>query len=208
MKLWTVLLCLVGCARANLADVDASPTRDAPQSSGGDAHTSDSNAGGCAQAFTGVLATWDFSGESGSQTFTAVKTTAPGVTAGSAMRSSGLTAVSGLNSINASNWATASARDSAKYFALSVIAPAGCQLTVTSVAIDARASSSGPTMAQLSTSADTYAQTATVSTAVSSTPVLSATGGTVELRIYGYAASASTGTMRLQNTLAISGSVE
>ena len=204
MKRCAVLLCIVGCARADQADTDA--RRDAPQNAGSDARGADSPSGGC--AFTGVLASWDFTGESGSQTFSAVKTTAPGVTAGSVTRSTALTAVSGQNSINASNWATAASRDMTKYFSLSVIAPTGCQLTVSSLAIDAHASSTGPATAQLATSADSYAQTTALSIAVASTPSLTATGAMIELRVYGYAANSSSGTMRLQNTLSVTGSVQ
>ena len=212
-------LALIGCANARhaLPDGDNQPPKDSP---GGDDAERDAappvdsadgsgSGGGCA-AFSGVLATWDFTGAAGSQAATDAKTTASGVTAGSVTRSAGLNAVAGANSINSSAWPTSAQLDPAKYYTLSITPPMGCTLSLTSAAVDAKASGTGPTMASIATSADAFAQTAAVSTTAPSTPTLAVSGasGTVEVRIYGFAASAGTGTFRIQNMLSVTGSLQ
>ena len=164
----------------------------------------------CAQPFTGVLASWDFASEPGSQASTAVASFATGVTATAVTRSPGLTAVSGAGSINASSWPTSAQRDLAKYYALTLSPPTGCALALTSLAIDARASGTGPTSAVVATGADGFAQTAAVSTAAATSAPVAVTGATasVEVRIYGFAASGAAGTMRLQSTLTVTGSLQ
>src|SRR5262245_11016917 len=77
----------------------ATPRPDAPRQS-----TADAPSTGCASAFTGVLATWDFATQPGNQASTPVKTAAPGLVAGPIERASTLTPVSALNAINSSNW--------------------------------------------------------------------------------------------------------
>jgi hypothetical protein len=208
--LWTCLFVatLGACATArNEPRGEADAAVDAPRSSGSaDAATST----GCANAFTGVLATWDFTGEAGNQASTAVKTTVTGIVAGPVQRAIGLTAVSGANAINSSNWSTAAQPDLTKYYALTIAPPSNCTLAITMVALDARASGTGPAMASVATSADGYAQKATASTAAASMAAVAvpAQGAQVELRIYGYDASATAGTLRLQTTLAITGSLQ
>lgn len=184
-------------AASGAPTVDAAAADAAPQGSS------------CAQATTGVLATWSFAGATGSQTSTATASSAAGITASPISRT-GVTATSGSGSINASNWPTAAQRDLGKYYTFSVTPPAGCTLTLTSVAIDGRASGTGPTQASVATSADAFAATAAVSTTAASTPSLTVTAATgpIEIRIYGFAASSTGGTFRLQNTLTLSGSLQ
>lgn len=207
-RICLLVAALGACASARSEprdDVDAAI--DAPQGSGSaDAATPT----GCANAFTGVVATWDFTGEAGNQQSTAVKTTATGVVAGPVQRAIGLTPVSGANAINSSNWSTAAQPDLTKYYALTIAPPSNCTLAITMVAIDARASGTGPAMASVATSADGYALKAAVSTAAASTAAVAvpAQGAQVELRIYGYGASATAGTLRLQTTLSITGSLQ
>jgi len=206
-----LLCCLVGCARAEPSTVDgngATPTPDMGMRPI-DARSVDApTSGACGQPFTGVLASWDFAGEVGSQLATTVSATAAGVSAGNVSRSAALTAVSGASSINASNWPLALQRDLTKYYTVTLSAPSGCALQVTAIAVDAHASSTGPLMAVLATSNDNYGQTMPVSTTAPSTPVMSIATGMIEMRIYGYAASGTAGTLRLQNTLSITGSVQ
>src|SRR5689334_24648604 len=77
---------------------DAAMARaDAPAQSTADAPTSNT---GCTQVFTGVLATWDFASESGTQASTIPKNVASGVVASPIQRAAALTAVSGANAIN------------------------------------------------------------------------------------------------------------
>jgi hypothetical protein len=165
--------------------------------------------GSCASPFTGVLATYSFTGATGNQASTAASATATGMTAGPISRSAGLTAVSGATSINSSNWPLSATLDPTKYYALSVTPPAGCTLSLTSAAIDAKSSSTGPATASVATSADNFAAAVTISTSAPSTPTLAVTNatGAIEIRVYGYSASATAGTLRLQNTLTVSGSL-
>jgi hypothetical protein len=192
-------------AAADAADdapgrADARDQRDAPE-------RPDAPANACASS--GILATWSFTGDAGSQASTPATSTAQGVTAGDVQRATTLTAVSGANSINASNWSTAAQRDDTKYYTLTITPPTGCMLDLTSAAIDAKSSGTGPTSASVATSVDSFAAGQTVSTTAPSTPSLTVTNqtDTVALRIYGWTATGTAGTMRLQNTLTLSGSL-
>jgi hypothetical protein len=164
---------------------------------------------GCAQAFTGVLATWSLTGQAGNQASTAAASSATGVTAGVLTRSAVLTAFSGANSINASGWPTASAPEASKYFTVTITPPAGCNLALSSSAIDVAHSSTGPAMGTIATSADNFAQQLAVSTSTASMPslVVSSFTAQLEIRIYGYFASSTSGTMRIQNTFSLTGSL-
>ena len=194
-----------GCATADHATASDASTHDAPRS---DAHV-DGHSGACAMAFSGALATYDFTGTTGSQTTTAASATAPGITAGDISRAAGLTAASGATSINASGWPTAAQLDPTKYYTLSITPPAGCSLDVTSLTADVKSSGTGPASAAVATSADAFAQTTAVSTTAPSTPTVSVSGasGSVEIRIYGFSATGGTGTMRVQNTLRVTGAL-
>ena len=207
-----IALALTACARGRseepLVDarsVDAATQVDAA-AQGPDAPTSSST---CADAFAGTLATWNLATESGNQASTAATMVVHGITAGAITRSAGLTAVTGIGSINSSGWATTAQRDPAKYYAFTLAPPTGCVLAITGAMIDARSSGTGPVSASLSTSVDNYAAAATVSTTTAGTVAVTAmAGGMIEIRIYGYAASSSGGTFRLQNSLAITGELK
>lgn len=182
-------------ATTDAVDVDGAVTIDAPASA-------------CASPITGMIATWTFTSETGSQTSTSASATGTGITAGVVARV-GVTAASGAGSINSTSWPTTAMLDAAKYYTLSVTPPAGCALDLTSLAIDAKASASGPSSAALATSADAFAGTVAVSTSAPSTPALSVTGATaaVELRVYGFSAASAAGTFRIQTTLTLSGAL-
>lgn len=181
---------------------DASPRPDA------DVQPPDAALGGC--AFTGALATWDLSAQPGNEAQAAATSTVTGVTAGPLSRASGLTAVSGTGSINASGWPTAAQLDATKYFTLSITPPSGCTMALTSMTVAASKSSTGPASGAVATSTDSFAQTTAMSTSSQSTVTLSVTGatGAIELRVYGYGATGTTGTFRIQNTLTVSGSLQ
>ncbi|MEO8877064.1 MAG: hypothetical protein ABI461_15840 [Polyangiaceae bacterium] len=174
----------------------------------GDSGTSSGGGGGC--AFTGDLATFDFTGESGSQSSTIATSKATGVTAGDVKRASGLTAVSGSDSMNASGWATATHVDTAKYFTVSVTPPSGCSLDITTISINTSTSGSGPTKGAVATSDDTFAAQSTFNAGSSANVKVSVSGATsaTEIRIYGYGASSAGGTMRLQSTLTVTGALK
>ncbi len=164
----------------------------------------------CASPYNGVLATWDLTGQLGSQVSTDAASTAPGVTAGSISRAASLVPTNGTDSISSTNWATTAQLDGTKYYTFSITPPAGCALQVTSLAIDARSSFTGPTLAAVASSADGFTQTAAVSTTVPGTVNLPVSGvsATLELRIYGFAASAVGGTMRVELTLSVTGALQ
>ena len=129
---------------------------------------------------------------------------------GALSRATALAAESGSGSINASGWPTTSTANAADYFTFTVTPGAGCTVTLTTLAIDVKASSTGPATADVATSGDTFAKH-TASFAGTSTPsvTLASPSGTgpIEVRVYGYGASGASGTLRIENTLTLSGSV-
>lgn len=173
----------------------------------------DAPPGSCATPISGAaLATWSFTGESGSQASTNATSMAAGVTAGAVSRSASLTVASGVGSINSSNWSTSAQLDPQKYYTFSVTPPSGCQLDLTTLSIDTKISSTGPTMVSVATSDDAFGQTSSVTTSttgVVSTPALHVNGATsaIELRVYGFAASSTGGTLRIENTLTLNGTL-
>jgi hypothetical protein len=170
--------------------------------------------GSCADATTGVLATWAFAGATGNQASQPAASMATGVTAGELTRSSDLVAESGADSINSSAWPTAATLDVTQgYYTASLTPPAGCTLSLTSASITGRASGSGPANAVVGTSADTFAATTAITvsaTDTTSTPALAVSdaAAVIEVRIFGYAATSSSGTFRLDGTLTLSGSLQ
>ena len=170
----------------------------------------DAASGACGMPFSGVLATWNFSAQPGTEASAAASSTAHGVTAGAFTRSSTITAMSGSGSINSNNWTTSSQLGATRYYTLSLGPPSGCTLDLTSISIDSKSSSTGPSAASIATSADSFAHVVAVTTNSVSTPTLSVSGAaaSVELRIYGYAAGGTSGTMRVENTFTVSGSVQ
>jgi hypothetical protein len=183
--------------------------QDAPIGGDGPPHIPDTPSGGCTMAFTGVLATWTFVGAAGTQASTAAATMAPGITAGAISRSQGLVATGGTGSINSNNWPLVTTLDPNRYYTFSVAPPSGCMMDLTQLAIDLKSSMTGPTMGAIATSDDAFTQTTSVGPNVASTPSLAVTGSTasVELRVYGYAAGMTPGTMRVQNTLSVTGAL-
>lgn len=163
---------------------------------------------GC--SFTGKLVTFDLSTIGGSSDLTP-RSHAPGLTVTPLTRV-GVTAVSSSGAMNASSWPTGDA-DSSKHYTFSVRPPSGCALTLASLAIDLRASNTGPEMAAVGTSADSYAtlEAFPVSTA-GGTKVVPLSGihsveDALEIHVYGFAASSSAGTLRIQNELTLIGSL-
>lgn len=123
--------------------------------------------------FAGALVTFDLSSQSGSETSAASTSSAAGATGGPITRSTGLTAASGSGSINSSGWSQGTTADQSLYYTFTVTPAAGCTITLTSLAIDVKASSTGPASVQVGTSVDSY-------TALS-TPIAGTSTGTVPL---------------------------
>jgi hypothetical protein len=195
---------------------DAKSSTDAPHhgDAAGDAGGSGSGSSSCANATTGVLATWAFAGATGDEVSQPAASMAAGATAGAIARSSDLVAESGADSINSSAWPAAATLDTAQgYYTVSLMPPAGCTVSLTSASITGRASGSGPASASIGTSADAFAQVTAITvsaTDATSTPALAVTGdaAAVEVRIFGYGATSSSGTFRLDGTLTLSGSLQ
>jgi hypothetical protein len=165
----------------------------------------------CATMSSGVLATYSFSGNAGNEATEPAASAAPGIIGTPLLRSNGLVAELASSSFSSSNWPTSTQVDPNRYYKFSIVpSSTGCLLTLTSVSIDPHSSPNGPTMASVGTSADNFATKIPIATSSASTPALAVTNasGTVEIRIYGYAATTSGGTFRLDSTLTVSGSLK
>jgi hypothetical protein len=206
----------VALADASTVFPDAKSSTDAPRhdDAGLDASGSGSGSSSCADATTGVLATWAFAGAAGNEANQPATSAAAGATAGAIARSSDLVAESGADSINSSGWPSAATLVTTQgYYTVSLTPPTGCTVSLTSASITGRASGSGPASASVGTSADAFAQLSAITvsaTDATSTPTLAVTGdaAAVEVRIFGYAATNSSGTFRLDGTLTLSGSLQ
>ena len=190
------------------ASVDSGSSQDAAQQpqqpDSGTTNTS------CGSAYTGSLATFDFSNEPGNQTSTPATSVASGLTAGDLSRSSALTATSGTSSINSSNWTTSQTLDSTRYYTFTLTPPSGCSLDLSSLSITTAASKTGPADAVIATSDDGFSSTVPFTVGASDTPSVGVSGATnaVEVRLYGFGASSTAGTLRINSTLTVSGSVQ
>ncbi len=204
----------------NDTGVDTAPPVDTgpPADTGGaDTSVPDSASGSCdsggptcpSSGFSGVLATFDLTGQTGSEASAPATSTACGLGAGDLTRAATITAVSGKDSINGSGWGTGASADATRYYTLTLTPVSGCSLDLTSIDLDVRASGTGPTTGDVATSADGFASYSSSFVGTSKgTTSLSATGsGPIEVRIYGYGATSSGGTLRIQNTLTVSGSI-
>lgn len=185
--------------------VDSSPGVDAsaPDSSSPDTGPT----GPC--SFTGAIATFALTSEAGDEASVAATSSATGVTVGALTRASGLTATSGTGSINSSGWPTTATADASKYYTFTVTPPTGCTLTLTSLALDVKASTTGPASGDVATSADDFGTHTTSVAGTSDTNVtLSGVSGTsaIEVRVYGYGGTSTSGTFRILSTLTLSGS--
>lgn len=189
--------------------VDPTPSGDAGVQDDSMAPADTGSQSTCASVFNGVLATFDFTNEPGNQASTPAKSTAPNVTATAMARSNAVTPTTGVNSINASNWTMQSQVDTTRYYAFSIAPPQGCTLDITQIAVDTKSSSTGPSTGSVATSADKFGQQTTFATNVPTKVSVTASmqTNTVEVRVYGYGASSTSGTMRIQNTLTISGAL-
>lgn len=205
----------VGGARA--ADVDASSVVDAARDQGVDVNSvvpapdAGVPVGACAFATAGSLVSFDLSALVGTPAKASPSSSAAGLIVTPLTRT-GVTAASASGAINASAWPIGGL-DTGKHYAFTVTPPVGCTLTLTTLAADVKASSNGPATAAIATSVDNYV-------AVRSSPLTSAAGAIafpvpgvvavqakVELHVYGFAAGSPGGTMRLQNAMTLSGSL-
>jgi hypothetical protein len=222
---WQLLLLVAGCATAttttdqlsdaNHATDGNTTTHDGPAMltdagiHDGPITQHDAPAGSCATPSSGVLAAWDLSAAPGNQASSSATMMVTGITAGPIARSSGITATAAAMSINSNNWPQSAAIDTTKYYTFTIQPASGCQLDLTTLAIDGLSSGTGPNTAEVATSVDTFTAMKAVAVSTPSTPTLGVTNATtqIELRVYGFGATASAGTFRIQHTLTISGSL-
>lgn len=225
-------LALLGCAKGGTDDVGDELAPVVEDAGGGSSVTPPSSSGGPSDAgggtkpdaasgdagsdatpstsctYSGTLVTFDLGSLSGAAPEAAPTSKATGVTA-TALKRVGVTAVSGSGALNANNWPTGNV-DKGKYFTFTVAPPAGCAITLAKLSLTLDASSTGPSSASAGTSVDAFG-------ALRNVPIGNATdvtlqgvagiGGVVEVRIYGSSAQASSGTLRIDKSLSLSGSL-
>ena len=173
----------------------------------GDAGTDATTPGTCS-SFTGSLVTFDLTKLSGSPSDVTPSAKATGVTVG-ALKRTGVTAVSTSGAFNASGWPTG-AVDKSKYYGFSLTPPSGCTISLTKVSLSLDASNTGPKSASIGTSDDAYGtlRNATIGSATNVTlQGVTNVDGSVEVRLYGYSAEGSGGTMRIADTLSVTGAL-
>ncbi len=199
---------------------DAAPSEDAGTDDAGQAEASTPESGPddsggtstcAAHGYSGTLATFDLSSQSGSETTAPATSSATGVTASALSRAAALTATSGSGSINSSNWPTAASADATRYYSFSVTPASGCALSLSTLAIGTHASSTGPANGDVATSGDAFGtHFGTFSGTATTNVSFSAVGGSsaIEIRVYGYGASSTAGTWRIENTMTLSGSIQ
>ena len=163
-----------------------------------------------AQSASGTLVLFDFTMLTGSEQSVVPMSLMSGATATTLARSAALVPAAGDGSLNARGWATTNTLDTTEYFTFTVVPAAGCKISLTSLSLSAHASDTGPTMAAIATSSDGFAMVAPFVPNGRSDVALtvSPATGAVEVRIYGYGAGGAAGTMRLDDTLSVVGSVE
>lgn len=198
------------------AGIDAASDGGASDASVGDSSVVDSGPNCPSSIVGGTLATFDFANPSqpGNQASTAAKSSAAGLTTGAISRSNNVTAQSGTNSINSSNWALTQTPDATKYYTFTLTPDPRCKLSLSGLSIDTQASGTGPAKASVATSDDSFVAMSAIAPNSIATPSLSvvSTSKAVEVRVYGYAAGGDAGstggTFRIQNTFTIKGSLQ
>ena len=196
---------------AFLPDSGAEPDTGAPNDSGAtDARPADSGSTCPGHGITGAIVTFDLSGQPGDEASAAATSSAAGVTGGSITRSTGLTPITGSSAINSSGWSEGSSADKSLYYAFTLTPAAGCTVTLTSLSIDVKASATGPSHADVGTSADGYTtlSTAFAGTSVDTVPLSATATAPITVHVFGYGATSTQGTLRIENTMTVSGTIE
>jgi hypothetical protein len=166
---------------------------------------------GCAgHGFVGQLMAFDFSTQPGNETGVPATSLATGVTAGALQRAPALTAALGDGSINSTGWPTTTTADSTRYYTFTVTPDPGCTLSLSSLGVATQASSTGPTRGDVATSVDSFADhtEAPAGTGTITVSLTASAAAGIEVRIYGFRASGSIGTYRLDNTLTLYGAIQ
>jgi hypothetical protein len=198
---------VIADATADTASVEGGGGSD---SSPPDTGAGDSSSTCAAHGFSGALVTFDLSSQTGSETSAAATSSATGVVGGALARASGLTPQSGAGSINSSGWPAASSADKSLYYTFTVTPEAGCTVSLTALALDVQASGTGPASVDVGTSVDGYValSTAVAGTSSGSVPLSASAAAPVTIHVFGYGPSTgSGGTLRIQSTLKLSGTL-
>jgi hypothetical protein len=189
--------------------VEAGPEAGLDASDGAADAAAEADAGGCPDTITGTLATYDLSSLSGISTSGPATSVATGITAADITRSAVLKPESATGAINSSNWSLG-ALDTTRYYTFTITPPAKCAMAITSVSLNTGASGTGPVSGDVATSADSFTSTSAFTPGTTTNVTLTVTGATtaIEVRVYGYNATGTGGTMRIQNTMTVSGSLK
>ena len=100
--------------------------------------------------------------------------------------------------------------DKTLYYTFSVTPAAGCTLSLASLAIQTAASGTGPANFDVGTSVDNYTalSTAYAGTSTDTVTLSASAAGAITVHVFGYGATGSGGTMRIEGTMTLSGSIE
>jgi hypothetical protein len=191
------------------AGVDAG-AHDAGIDSGAPDAGIDTGSGCIAHGFSGTLVTFDLSSEPGNEATAPVTSTATGVTSSALGRAAAINPVNGNGSINGDNWGTGASADPTRYYTFTVTPASGCTLDVTSLTYDVRASSTGPANGDVATSVDSFGthSAAFAGTSTGTASLGATSSGAIEIRVFGFGATSSAGTFRIENTLSLGGNLQ
>jgi hypothetical protein len=194
----------VDATEASLDDGSTTPDTGAME-----AGPSDSSSTCPGHGFTGALVTFDLTGQTGSETSAAAKSSATGVMGGALSRASGLTAVAATGSIDSSGWSLGTTADPTLYYTFTVTPAAGCSVALTSLAIDVKASATGPANVDVGTSVDNYAALSTpvAGTSIGTVTLSASAAAPISVHVFGYGATSSAGTLRIESTMTLSGTI-
>jgi hypothetical protein len=156
---------------------------------------------------SGAYATYDFTGSPGTQNSTAVTTVLPGVTATDVSRSAMLTPTAAVDAISSSDWSSGPL-DPARYYTFTITPMGLCTLRLQSLLINVASNATGPKHVAFATSVDKFAKPVIVAPGYWVITLPAAALAPIEVRVYGYDAQLPTGTMRIQNTLTVTGALD
>ncbi|MCO5233087.1 MAG: hypothetical protein M9888_05065 [Chitinophagales bacterium] len=118
---------------------------------------------------------------------------------------SGVSPNNGDDRYNANGWSTSSSLDATKYFTWTLTANSGYELSVSELNVNLRRSNTGPNKIQVRTSLDNFATgteisyTGTANNEPFTFSINSSNVNQLEIRLYGYNASANTGTLSVND---------
>ncbi|MBM3833589.1 MAG: hypothetical protein FJ403_10030 [Verrucomicrobia bacterium] len=158
------------------------------------------------------IVTFSFTGSAGDETSFAADAQPANGSVSSMSRGLGLTATTSAGTFNAKSWTTGSAIGSDDYYAFSITPNSGAHLTLTSLVMDERRSSSGIRNWSVRSSLDSFASDLASfsvpdnddtrtgqSTALGS--AFQNLTASVEFRVYAFSAESGTGTWRIDNVV-------